>query len=180
MHEGLLLPLAFVFGSVSWRFLLTVIYFPNFKNWTIERLLQPLIAIHLFRYISISLLVPKLTTASEILPASHIYRLAGGDIACSLISMLTLTAFYKKWKVAMPLVVLLSVVGLTDLLLATIFDMPLFVQEIKRLDTRLFAVLTTFIPLVFVSHVFILNLLFQYWKKNRKDDKKLPSITGEM
>lgn len=168
MHEGLLLPMAFVFGSVSWRFLLTVIYLPNFKDWTTEQLLQPLVAIHMFRYISISLLVPRLTTASEILPISHIYRLAGGDIACSLISMLTLTAFYKKWKIAIPMVVLLSVVGLADLLMATIFDMPLFVQDIKRLDTRLFAVLTTFIPLVFVSHMFILKFLFQYWQEHKK------------
>lgn len=165
MHEGLLLPLAFVFGSVSWRFLLTVIYLPNFKDWSIEQLLQPLVAIHMFRYISISLLVPGLTTASVILPSSHIYRLAGGDVACSLISMLTLTAFYRKWKIAIPMVMVLNVVGLADLFMATLFDMPLFVQDIKQLDTRLFAVLTTFIPLVFVSHIFILKLLYQYWKE---------------
>lgn len=159
MSYGYLLPLTFVFGSISWRFLLATLYFPSFKYMSTVNLMKPLVAVHLFRYISFSLLIPGLTTAGQILPQSHIYRLAGGDVLCSLLAMLTLFLMHRKSKYKFWAAGLLTVVGLTDLLLATIFDMPLFFENIGVLDTRLFSVLTTYVPLVFVSHVTIAKML---------------------
>jgi hypothetical protein len=143
-------------------------------------LIQPLVAIHLFRYISISLLIPGMTTAYELLPYSNLVRLAGGDIACAFLSMITLMAFHRNWKSAMFWVCTLSVVGLSDLLMATLFDMPIFIANLEEIDARLFGLLTTFIPLVFVSHVFILRLLWQYRKEkkagyNLRDEKIIAS-----
>lgn len=159
MSYGYLLPITFVFGSISWRFLLATLYFPSFKYLSTVNLMKPLIAVHLFRYISWSLLVPGLTTAGQILPQSHIYRLAAGDITCSVLAMLTLFLMHKKSKYKYWAAGLLTVVGLLDLLLATIFDMPLFFENIELLDTRLFSVLTTYVPLVFVSHVTVAQML---------------------
>ncbi|RMG82163.1 MAG: hypothetical protein D6714_11785 [Bacteroidetes bacterium] len=171
MKLGWLLPVTFLFGTVSWRFILATLYLPNFKDWTARQLIQPLVAIHLFRYISISLLIPGMTKAYELLPHSSLVRLAGADIACALLSMISLYALHTNRKNAMGWVLLLSVVGLLDLLLATIFDMPVFIQNLRTLDARLFGLLTTYIPLVFVSHVFILRLLWQY----RKEQKESPA-----
>jgi hypothetical protein len=106
-----------------------------------------------------------MTTAYELLPYPNLCRLAGGDITCALLSMITLLAFHKNWKSSIFWVCTLSVIGLLDLLLATIFDMPIFVSNLEIIDARLFGLLTTFIPLVFVSHVFILRLLWQYRKE---------------
>lgn len=166
LHQGLLLPLTFILGSISWRFILGVLYFPKVKEKELDiyEILKPLVAIHLFRYMSMSLLIPGLTTAYSILPKTHIFRLAAGDIGASLLAMLTLTALYRRWKYAHIVIIIFSVWGLSDLGMATLFDMPLLVQNVNKLDTRLFGVLTTFIPLVFVSHVFILKTLWEYRK----------------
>ena len=166
LHQGLLLPLTFILGSISWRFILGVLYFPKVreKDFDFYDTLKPLVAIHLFRYMSMSLLIPGLTTAYSILPKAHIFRLAAGDIGASLLAMLTLTALYRRWKKAYIFVIIFSIWGLGDLGLATLFDMPLLVQNVNQLDTRLFGVLTTFIPLVFVSHVFIVKILWEYRK----------------
>ena len=164
-QPGLLLPLTFLLGSISWRFILGVLYFPNVKHWDVYEVLKPLVAIHLFRYMSMSLLIPGLTTAYSILPRSHIFRLAAGDIGASFLAMATLLALYRRWKFAMPLVLIFSIWGLADLGLATLFDMPLLVNNVNQIDTRLFGVMTTFIPLVFVSHIFILRIWFKNTKK---------------
>lgn len=166
-HYGYLLPITFVFGSISWRFLITTVILPIIGHWDMQKLIRPFVAIHLFRYISLCLLVPGLTTAGQILPVSHIHRLAAGDIMSSIIAMCSLTALHLRWNKALYLVVLLSIVGLLDLLLATIFDMPIFGQEIRKIDNRMFAILTTYIPLVFVSHVFIVQLLWKHFRKNK-------------
>ena len=127
-------------------------------------MLRPFVAIHLFRYISLSLLIPGITKAGAILPQSHIYRLAAGDVASSVLAMCALTALYLNWKRSLYFVILLNVVGLADLLLATIFDMPLLGANIGKLDARMFGLLTTFIPLVFVSHVFMVQRLWKHFR----------------
>ena len=98
MNEGFILPLTFIMGSISWRFILATLYLPNTKTWTTEDILKPLVAVHLFRYMSLSLLIPGLTTVYGILPKVHVYRLAGGDVLTSLLSMLALMALYRGWK----------------------------------------------------------------------------------
>lgn len=167
MHYGLLLPLTFIFGSISWRFLITTVVLPTIKNQKINHILRPFVAIHLFRYISLSLLIPGITKAGAILPQSHIYRLAGGDVLSSILAMVALTALYLKWKKALYFVILLNVVGLADLLLATIYDMPLLGLNIAKLDARMFGLLTTFIPLVFVSHVFMVQRLWKHFRQKK-------------
>ena len=164
ISTGYLIPLTFIFGTISWRFLIATVFLDYFKHWETKKLIKPFICIHLFRYISLSLLVPGLTSIGEILPYSHVLRLAIGDVSCSILSMISLTFLYKKWKGAMIFVVLLNIVGLLDLLLATLLDVPLFVNNIEIVDTRLFAVLTTFIPLVFVSHVFMVQMLWGFYR----------------
>jgi len=170
---GFLLPLTFILGSISWRFILGTLYFPRVKNkeYDIFEILKPLVAIHCFRYMSMSLLIPGLTTAYSILPSSHIYRLALGDIGASLLAMLTLFSLHREWKIWKVLIVVFSVWDLADLGLATIFDMPLLVENVNQLDTRLFGVLTTFFPLVFVSHVFIVKILWEHRKEIFKAKK---------
>ena len=168
LHAGLLVPLTFIFGTLSWRILITTVYLENFKEWPIKKLIMPFLCIHLFRYISISLLVPGLTSIGEILPFNDVLRLALFDVGCSLLSMLSLLFLYKNWKGGMFFVVLLNIVGLLDLLLATLFDVPQFVANVRTLDARLFAVLTTFIPLIFVSHVFMVQLLWKYFSGHRR------------
>lgn len=164
-YYGYLLPITFICGSISWRFLLGTLYFPAFQGkWTTAELIKPLVAVHLFRYISFSLLIPGLTTASEILPPSHIYRLVAGDVTASFLAMITLLALHKKWKYAYVIAGLLTVVGLADLLMATLNDMPLFFERIDIVDARLFSVLTTFVPLVFVSHVTIAKMLLDIYR----------------
>lgn len=166
---GFFLPLTFIFGSISWRFLLGTLYFPAFEDkWTTKELIKPLVAVHLFRYISLSLLIPGLTTAADILPQSHILRLALGDALCSVLAMITLLLLHKKDKAGYYAAIVLTVVGLCDLLLATVYDMPLFFENIKIVDARLFSVLTTFIPLVFVSHVTIAKILFDVLYKGNE------------
>lgn len=164
LETGYLIPLTFIFGSISWRFLIATVIMNFLKDWDVKEILKPFICIHLFRYISLSLLVPGLTTVGEILPYNHVLRLAIGDVCCSILAMASLFFLHKKWKGAMIFVVLLNVVGLLDLLMATLFDVPQFVANVGSVDTRLFSVLTTFIPLVFVSHVFMVQLLWKYFR----------------
>ncbi len=164
MHYGYLLPITFVFGSISWRFLLGTLYFPSFKDWSTADLMKPLVAVHLFRYISFSLLVPGLTTAAKILPQSHIYRLAGGDVLASILAMLTLFLLHKKSDYAYFAAAALTFFGLADLGMATLNDMPLFFENIALVDSRLFSVLTTYVPLVFVSHVTIAKMLLDVYR----------------
>ncbi len=167
---GWILPITFLFGSISWRFIIGTIFLPQFKSWTTQQLLKPLVSVHLFRYVSLSLLIPGLTTANDILPKSHIIRLASWDVICAILAMLVLVSIHKAWKSTRILLLLLSVVGLGHLLMATIFDIPLFIKSIGDVDARLFGVLTTFIPLVFVSHIFIIKILWLNWNdlKNHK------------
>jgi len=156
-NYGMLVPLSFIFGTISWRFLIATVYLENFKSWPIEKLIMPFICIHLFRYISISLMIPN-----------DVLRLTLFDVACSVLSMLSLMFLHKKWKGAMIFPILLNIVGLLDLLIATLYDVPRFVAQVSTLDARLFAVLTTFIPLIFVSHTFMVQLLWKYFRTNRQ------------
>lgn len=167
-NYGLLVPLSFIFGTISWRFLIATVFLENFKEWPVEKLIMPFICIHLFRYISISLMIPGLTSIGEILPFNDVLRLTLFDVACSILSMLSLLFLHKKWKGAMIFPVLLNIVGLLDLLIATLYDVPQFVANVETLDARLFAVLTTFIPLIFVSHTFMVQLLWKYFRSKRQ------------
>ena len=95
-NYGMLVPLSFIMGTISWRFLIATVFLENFKSWPIEKIIMPFICIHLFRYISISLMIPGLTSIGEILPFYDVLRLTLFDVACSILSMLSLFFLHKK------------------------------------------------------------------------------------
>jgi hypothetical protein len=89
---------------------------PRLRDLPREEALNALVTPHMFRFVGLSFLLPD--AVSPALPHSFALHAAYGDLAATILAMITTLALSARASWAIPLAWLLSIVGSVDLLYA--------------------------------------------------------------
>jgi hypothetical protein len=125
--------------------------------------LIPLLFVHVFRYVGMTLLVTDMIDPR--LPREFLSSAAYGDLLAAALALASIFALRSNWRVAVPLVWVANTWGFVDLLngLRSVlqFNVPSF-----NLGTFWY-IYTFYAPLVIVSHLMIFWILIKSrsWKK---------------
>jgi hypothetical protein len=116
--------------------------------------LQILLAVHCFRFVSPISLIPGVTVPG--LSTAFTYPQVIGDAATAIFALIAITAVRSRWKFAMSWVWFTNLFGLLDLAVITVqgfrYDFPAYVGG-------MFYVVVWFVPWLVVSHMVILAWL---------------------
>jgi len=118
---------------------------------SIKQALMLLILPHAFRHIGRMFLVPGVV--ADPLPSNFANPAAFGDLASALLAIGSLVSLRAKWRLAIPLVWLFSMVGTVDLLYA------LPQTEVAPHFGAAWYIPTFLMPLLLVTHVMIFGRL---------------------
>ena len=144
------------------QFLLTLLVYGVIARWylvpwlrgkQLHVALSILIAPHALRHLGLAFLVPGLT--SETIPAGFANAAAYGDFVSGMLAILTLVALRYRWRLAIPIAWVLSVVGITDLIYALSHA-----SAISHLGTA-WLIPTFVVPGLLVTHWMVLTRLVQ-------------------
>jgi|SRR5271165_528577 len=125
--------------------------------------LIPLIFVHVFRYVGMTLLVAGMIDPR--LPRTFVSNAAYGDLIAAALALASIFALRSNWRVAVPLVWAFNTWGFVDLLNGVRGLLQLNVPSFN-LDTVWF-IYTFYAPVVLASHLMIFWILFKprSWKK---------------
>lgn len=119
--------------------------------------LLPLVLLHTFRTVGLVFLLPQVTGGA--LPLSFAIPAAYGDLLTTGLALLTAFALRFRPGLALPLVWLFNLVGITDLLFAmgkgAMVGLPFF-----HLGVAWF-LLALYVPLLLVSHILVFRFLLR-------------------
>ena len=159
--------------SIFWMQILTSVFvFGTIAAWYVWPLLTtrsrnsaliPLLFVHVFRYVGMTLLVSNMVDPT--LPGEFLSRAAYGDLIEAVLAFASIFALRSNWRVALPLVWVANTWGFLDLLSGL---RGLLESNIPSFNLEGFWYIYTFYaPLVIISHVMIFWVLFKYkyWKK---------------
>ena len=141
-----------VFGLAAWWFV-----WPWLKSVDRTRAFTALTFIHALRPIGATVLVTSV--AGTALPRDFAEAVAYGDLATSVLAILTLVALRGRLGFAIALVWLTNIVGFADLVNALIGGVRF---DIARLGMGSFwYVVTILVPILWIAHVLAFALLFR-------------------
>jgi len=125
--------------------------------------LIPLLFVHVFRYVGMTLLVPGMIDPK--LPKAFLYSAAYGDLLAAALALASIFALRSNWRIAIPLVWVAGIWGFADLLNGVRGVLQLNVPSFN-LGT-VWYIYTFYAPLVIVSHLLIFWILInsRSWKK---------------
>ena len=153
-----ILASVFVFGIVA------VLYvWPYLTKLSRNSALIPLLFVHVFRYVGMTLLVAGMLDPK--LPREFLSSAAYGDLLAAALALASIFALRSNWRFAVPLVWVANTWGFVDLLNAVrsvlVVNLPTF-----NLST-IWYIYAFFGPLVIVSHLLIFWVLInsKAWKK---------------
>src|SRR5262249_61651326 len=112
MHVQLLFGLSVAFGFVAWGVVTALYMWRQVEARSRIEALRPLLALHGFRFIGLSFLVPGVVSAD--LPTAFARDAAYGDLIAAILALLALAALRSKLGIA--LVWIFNVWGTLDLL----------------------------------------------------------------
>ena len=136
---------------------------PYLTKLTLNAALIPLIFVHVFRYLGMTLLVPGMV--DEKLPREVLFTTAYGDLIAAALALSAIVALRNNWRVGIPMAWVFNTFGFIDLLGA--------IRSVLQVNLPSFYlgsiwfIYTFYAPLVIVSHVLIFWILFKSssWKK---------------
>lgn len=125
--------------------------------------LIPLVFVHVFRYVGMTLLVTGMIDPG--LPRDFLLSAAYGDLIAAVLALVSIFALRGNWRVAIPLVWVFNMWGFVDLLNGVRALVELNVASFN-LGT-IWYIYTFYAPAVLFSHLMIFGILVKYrsWKK---------------
>jgi hypothetical protein len=126
--------------------------------------LIPLVFVHVFRYVGMTLLVPGMIDPK--LPRAFLFDAAYGDLIAATLALASIFALRSNWRGALPLVWVFNIWGFVDLLNG--------VRGLLRLNVASFNlgtvwyIYTFYAPVVLASHLMIFWILFKSSAWNNK------------
>jgi hypothetical protein len=153
-----ILTSVFVFGAIAVWYV-----WPLLSKFSRNSALTPLLFVHVFRYVGMTLLVTGMIDPK--LSGEFLSSAAYGDLLEAALALASIVALRGKWRVAVPLVWVANSWGFLDLLNG--------LRGVVRLNVPSFNlaafwyVYTFYAPLVIVSHLMIFWILIKpsSWKK---------------
>ena len=130
---------------------------PRLANRSLEDALVPLLWIHVFRYAPLTLYAPGQVDAR--IPADAAAAVAYGDLVAALFAFVALLAVKHRWRGAIALTWIFTVVGTADLAFATLKAVR---AEMYRYPMGWnWYILNFYVPMLVVSQVMIILLLMR-------------------
>lgn len=160
--------ISFVTGVLGWALIAKQWLFPWLVTLPKNEALALTIVPHVFRYIGLSFLITGVTSTT-LNPAFSLWA-AYGDFAAALLAFAATIALLRNSRFAIPLVVIFSVVGLLDFMIA-------FTQGLTHIHPGEFGATyflpAMLVPFLLVSHVVALFLLFRARENTVLSDKAI-------
>jgi len=152
-----ILASVFVFGIVAVWYV-----WPSLTKLSRNSALVPLLFVHVFRYVGMTLLVTDMIDPK--LPREFLSSAAYGDLLEAALALASIFALRSNWRVAVPLVWVANTWGFVDLLNGLRSVVQLNVPSFN-LGTFWY-IYTFYAPLVVVSHLMIFWILIKArsWK----------------
>lgn len=159
--------------AIFWMQILTsVVVFGLIAAWYVWPLLTsvsrnsaliPLLFVHVFRYVGMTLLVTDMIDPK--LPGAFLDSAAYGDLLEAALALASIFALRSNWRVAIPLVWVANTWGFADLLNGLRGVLQLNVPSFNLATT--WYIYTFYAPVVIVSHLMIYGVLIKSrsWKK---------------
>ncbi len=136
---------------------------PSITKLPLKSALIPLIFVHVFRYVGMTLLVPGMVDAS--LPIAFRNNAAYGDLVTAALALASILALRSNWGIAIALVWVFNTWGFVDLLNGVRGLLELNVPSFNL--AGFWYVYTFYAPAVLVSHLLIFWILVKArsWQK---------------
>lgn len=153
-----ILTSVFVFGIVAVWFV-----WPSLTKFPRNSALTPLLFVHVFRYVGMTLLVAGMIDPK--LPREFLSSAAYGDLLAAALALASIFALRSDWRFAIPLVWVTNTWGFVDLLNGVRGVLQLNVPSFNL--ATLWYVYTFYAPLVIISHLMIFWILIKSrsWRK---------------
>ena len=133
--------------------------------------LIPLLFVHVFRYVGMTLLVTGMIDPK--LPREFLSAAAYGDLLAAALALASIFALRSNWRVAIPLVWVANTWGFADLLNGVRGVLQLNVPSFHL--STVWYIYTFYAPLVVVSHVMIFWILIKSKSWNKHSQVKVRS-----
>ena len=131
---------------------------PWLSKMPIHAALAILIIPHAFRHLGMVFLVPGVTSPD--IPVSFASMAAYGDLASGLMAILTLAALRHRWKFALPLATVFTIIGTADLANAL-----RHAEAVPHLWAAWY-IPTFIVPVLLVTHGMVFARLFSHARRN--------------
>jgi hypothetical protein len=137
---------------------------PSLAKLSLNSALVPLLFVHVFRYVGMTLLVTGMIDPK--LPREFLSAAAYGDLLAAALALTSIFALRSNWRVAVPLVWLANTWGFADLLNGVRGVLQLNVPSFHL--STVWYIYTFYAPVVIASHLMIFAILIKsrLWNKH--------------
>jgi hypothetical protein len=155
MEPALLFGIQFTLSLTAYALIAVWYVAPRLAALPLEKALVPLIWVHAFRSVGLTILAPGAVDVS--VPADFQAMIGYGDLASTVLALLSLLALHYRIKGAIVFVWVFNVIGMLDVINA-------FIQSIRygALNVSLgvgWLIVTLYVPALVVSGLMIFYLL---------------------
>lgn len=144
-------------STIVFALLATWVLGPRLAALPREKALVPLLWVHVFRYVPMTLLAPG--QIDPAFPLSAAAPIALGDLLAALLAMVALVALRVRARLALPIVWAFSVVSVLDMISAGVHGASVEVYR-HALGVNWYVV-TFYVPALFVTQVMIVARLLE-------------------
>ncbi len=162
MTTELILPTSITFSLLAWTLIMRWYIHPVIKKYPIEKVIEPFLLLHTFRYVGLMFLVPGVTT--EILDSRFSQPAAYGDLIAAVLAFIALGAMRLNVNWALTSVWIFNIWGAADLLNAVARGI-MFTPDGHLGAT--YWIPATIVPLLLVTHAYIFILLVKDFHNKR-------------
>jgi hypothetical protein len=158
-----ILPISITFSLVAWTLIMLWYIHPVTVKYPINRVIEPFLLLHTFRYIGLMFLIPGVT--SEILDSRFSNPAAYGDLIAAVLAFVALGGIRLNASWAIACVWVFNIFGAADLLNAVARGI-MFTPDGHLGAT--FWIPATIVPLLLVTHAYIFILLVKHHYNNKQ------------
>jgi len=156
MQVQLVFGISVAFGFIAWGVVAALYVWPELQARSRIDALRPLLALHGFRFIGLSFLVPGVVSPD--LPIAFVRDAAYGDIVAAILALLALAAL--RIRLGIALVWIFNIWGSLDLLNA------FYVANVNGLLAgqlgAAYFIPTAIVPLLLITHGLVFRILLQH------------------
>ena len=136
---------------------------PRLAHLSVEMAVLPLVFLNTFRYLGLSFMAKE--QFYDGFPSEFLNTVGIWDMSTAILAIIAAVAIKGKWKLALPLVWLFNIVGMTDLLTAfpQFFGLELYNHDLGFI----WLMFITYGLTTFLSHIYIFIRLIKNLQKNK-------------